>query len=50
MFRRLMMAAAGYMAYRWWNRRSEEAPARTTAKMARVPATDRPDTEVPRRN
>jgi hypothetical protein len=29
MFRRMLMAAAGYMAYRWWNRRSA-SPARKT--------------------
>lgn len=46
MFRRLLMAAAGYMAYRWWNKRSEEPTIRRTAD-SRVPAADG---DTPRRN
>ena len=48
MFKRILMAAAGYMAYRWWNKRSEEPPARTSG--ARVAAADPAKTETPRRH
>lgn len=49
MLRRIMMAAAGYVAYRWWNKRSDEAPPRKTGS-TRVAVADPVDGEVPRRN